>query len=130
MTEMSDMEKAMFQKLHFKNGRAAVLEAPEGYELGIDAEKELNGKFDFVQLFAKDSGEVREWVPRIVPALQDDAIFWICYPKQAGKVKSDINRDSLWVLMESISSYRPVSNVAIDATWSALRFRHKDKVKK
>lgn len=128
--ELKRMEKQLFQKLQYKNGKAAVLNAPEGYELGIEASGELEGTFDFVQLFAKDASEVKEWVPKVIPALNNDAVFWICYPKQSSKIKTDINRDSLWTLMESISQYRPVSNVAVDDTWSALRFRHLDKVKK
>ncbi|MFC5649655.1 hypothetical protein ACFPYJ_11085 [Paenibacillus solisilvae] len=61
--------------------------------------------------------------------MNEDALFWITYPKQSSKVKTDINRDRLWAMVQDKSGYRPVSNVAIDEKWSALRFRHQDKVK-
>ncbi|WP_233531731.1 hypothetical protein [Paenibacillus alkalitolerans] len=79
-------------------------------------------------LFANNAEEVREWVPKVIPALKEDAIFWIAYPKQSSKIKTDINRDILFGIVQDIS-FRPVSNVAIDDKWSALRFRHRDKVK-
>ena len=66
----------------------------------------------------------------MIPGLKEDAVFWITYPKQTAKFKADINRDSLYTLVQAKSEYRVVSNVAVDEKWSALRFRHKDKVKK
>lgn len=124
------MDQALTKKLRYKEGRAAILNAPEGYSLGIEADSSLEGSYEFVQLFVKNSEEVLEKVPEVIPHLNGDALFWICYPKQSSKVKTDVNRDSLWKLVESVTPYRPVSNVAVDDTWSALRFRHVDKVKK
>ncbi len=123
------MQEELLKKLRYKQGRATVLNAPEGYRLGIETEGETAGSYDFIQLFANHAQEVRDWVPKVIPLLQEDAVFWITYPKQTSKVKTDINRDSLWSLVQGISPYRPVSNVAVDDKWSALRFRHQDKVK-
>lgn len=47
------------------------------------------------------------------------AILWIAYPKGN---KADINRDSLWKIIADYGM-RPNSQVALDDTWSALRFR-------
>lgn len=52
-------------------------------------------------------------------ALTQPAILWIAYPKGN---KVDINRDSLWKIMAEYC-LRPNSQIAIDDTWSALRFR-------
>jgi hypothetical protein len=41
----------------------------------------------------------------------------------------DLNRDLLAARVREQTPYRVVSNVAIDDKWSALRFRHEDKVK-
>jgi len=46
-------------------------------------------------------------------------ILWIAYPKGN---KADINRDSLWKIVAEYG-LRPNSQVAVDDTWSALRFR-------
>jgi hypothetical protein len=58
-----------------------------------------------------------------------DGLLWMCYPKQTGKIKSDLNRDSLWRLMQP-TGFSPVTQIAVDETWSALRFRPAEKVGK
>ncbi|MFC5531153.1 hypothetical protein [Cohnella yongneupensis] len=59
---------------------------------------------------------MREWLPQTIPHLKESTVFWITYPKASAKVKTDINRDTLWPLVHSLSGYRPVSNVAVDDT--------------
>lgn len=119
----------LLKKLRYKEGRALVLNAPEGYSLGIESDMEPEGTYDFVQLFVKNSEDVKKWFADTIPFLKEDALFWVTYPKKSSKIKTDINRDVLWKMVEEETPYRPVSNVAVDETWSALRFRHTDKVK-
>jgi hypothetical protein len=122
------MVEGLLKKLRYKEGPAAILNPPEGYELGIETD---NGeeKLNFVQLFVNNRLELENWLPRAIPRLNDDAIFWVTYPKQSSKVKTDINRDSLAEIVKDISTYRPVSAVAVDEKWSAMRLREKEKVK-
>lgn len=129
---VASMQAELLKKLKYKTGRALVRNAPEGFRLGIEeaADAAAEGEYDFALLFARDAEQAKEWGPATIPLLKDDAVFWIAYPKQSGKIKSDIHRDSLWKLMSELTAYRAVSNVAIDETWSAVRFRHEDKVKK
>jgi|DewCreStandDraft_2_1066082.scaffolds.fasta_scaffold29220_1 hypothetical protein len=123
------MSEGLSKKLRYKQGRATVINAPKGYSLDIDTENTLEGTFDFVQVFVLNAEEVTEWLPKVILSLNDDAVFWICYPKQSSKIKTDINRDIIWRMVLDMSDYRLVSNVSIDETWSALRCRHQDKVK-
>jgi disulfide oxidoreductase YuzD len=123
------VEKSLAEKLRYKQGRAIVLNAPDDFNLGIHAEKELTGKFDFLQLFVRSYKELEEWVPPAVEAVNEEAVFWICYPKQTSKTKTDVNRDIIGKMVQDTTEYRLVSNVAIDDTWSALRLRLKSKVK-
>jgi hypothetical protein len=52
-----------------------------------------------------------------------DAILWIAYPKQSSKqYQCEFNRDSGWDVLKK-AGYETVRMVAIDADWSALRFR-------
>jgi hypothetical protein len=37
--------------------------------------------------------------------------------------RSDINRDSLWPIVADRIGMRPITQIALDETWSALRFR-------
>jgi hypothetical protein len=50
-----------------------------------------------------------------------DKLAWIAYPK-AGKLGTDLNRDILAAALAG-QGVQPVRQVAIDETWSALRFR-------
>lgn len=61
--------------------------------------------------------------------LKPDGMFWISYPKQTSKVKTDLNRDILWKLMEK-HGLAGVAMISIDNVWSAMRFRPADKVGK
>lgn len=122
--------EAVVKKLRYKTGQALVLNAPEGFALGIGETSVPDADaYGFVLLFVRDSEQVRDWLPRTIPLVREDTVFWITYPKASGKTKTDINRDTLWPLVHELSGYRPVSNVAIDETWSALRLRHQDQVK-
>ncbi|MFF2091500.1 hypothetical protein [Paenibacillus sp. NPDC058174] len=122
------MNEALVKKMHYKQGSAAVLHAPEGYALGIESGDGQDGPYAFVQLFVSSLSNAAEKIPQTLPLLSEDAVFWITYPKKGPKIKPDINRDTLAALVQETTAYRPVSNVAVDEQWSALRFRLKDKV--
>ena len=121
------MEQEVLKKLRFKDGLATVLNAPVGYDFGIG--DGMDREYDFILLFVHNGEEADQWLPKVTPLLKDDAVFWISYPKQSAKMKTDLNRDLLAARVREQTPYRVVSNVAIDDKWSALRFRHEDKVK-
>jgi hypothetical protein len=50
-----------------------------------------------------------------------DGLAWIAYPK-AGQLGTDLNRDILWKHLLA-SGVQGVRQIALDETWSALRFR-------
>ncbi len=50
-----------------------------------------------------------------------EARLWICYPK-AGKLGTDLGRDSLWQWMRE-KGYDGVRLVSVDDTWSAFWFK-------
>jgi hypothetical protein len=47
---------------------------------------------------------------------------WIAYPKGASKIKTDVNRDSLWQTLEPLG-WAGVRLMALDETWSVMRFK-------
>jgi hypothetical protein len=130
---MSDT--TVLKKLRLQAGqKALLLNAPQGYletlgELpaGVTLATQPDGEYDFVQLFVKDRAELERYSPAAFQAVKYDGLLWLCYPKQTGKIKSDLNRDSLWKLMQP-TGFSPVMQIAIDETWSALRFRPAEKV--
>lgn len=123
------MNEALLKKLRYKTGPAAVINPPEGYHLGIESEANQIEKYDFVQLFVQNRQELMDLLVKVIASLNEDALFWITYPKQSSKVKTDINRDIVFEILQNETDYRVVSNVAVDEKWSALRARHISKVK-
>ncbi|MDR0232277.1 MAG: hypothetical protein LBI82_09190 [Dysgonamonadaceae bacterium] len=125
----------IFKKLKIDDTKKSlIVNAPSEYEIlltGIKYDKEYyptNTKtYDFIQVFATSQSELEKLVTQIFSAGKYDCLFWICYPKGGGKIKSDIKRDTVWKAFE-IADLRPVSQIAIDETWSALRGRPFEKV--
>ncbi len=117
------------QKLGLRPGQSAlVLNAPPGYlpkltgEEATQVQTSPGGKFDFVLAFVSSRTEVDKYAPTALQSIKPDGILWFSYPKTTSAVKAGINRDSGWDALTK-QGFRPVSQRAIDATWSALRFR-------
>jgi len=70
-------------------------------------------------VFANDADSVREILTAHKDSLALPGVLWVAYPKAN---RTDINRDSLWPILGEFG-LRPVSQVALDQVWSALRFR-------
>jgi hypothetical protein len=76
---------------------------------------------DVVVAFARNREDLAAVAAPALEAARQDRLAWIAYPK-AGKLGTDLNRD---ILARELSHHgvQPVRQVAIDETWSALRFR-------
>jgi hypothetical protein len=70
-------------------------------------------------VFVASEAIARETLGHLRDHLAAPSILWVAYPKGN---RADINRDTLWPILGEYG-LRPVSQVAIDDTWSALRFR-------
>lgn len=127
---------AIYNKMKYKGSdKILILNQPEEVEKlmsdfpnGID--NEIEGIYDFIVLFLKDTSEVFKWLKLAVGAMDDDGILWFCYPKGASKkYRSDINRDMTWEIGKPYG-LRPVAQVSIDLNWSAVRMRQEKYVNK
>ncbi len=74
---------------------------------------------DVAVLFAGDAASLRAALDAERGHLPLRGALWIAYPKGG---RADINRDSIWPIVGAYGM-RPNGQVALDATWSALRFR-------
>ena len=72
-------------------------------------------------VFVDDAAAVRAMLDAHHGRLAGPSVLWIAYPKGG---RSDINRDTLWPMLVD-EGLRPITQVAIDDTWSALRFRQR-----
>jgi hypothetical protein len=70
-------------------------------------------------LFVEDAATAKAAFEALREHLSKPAFLWICYPKGG---RADINRDTLWPMLTPYG-LRPITQIAIDDVWSALRFR-------
>ena len=71
-------------------------------------------------LFADDEGSLRSLLDEHRDALAGPEYVWFAYPKGG---RADINRDSLYPIVAELTGMRPITQISLDDTWSALRFR-------
>lgn len=89
---------------------AAVL--PEGGE--PDADTTL--------IFVRDCAAAAAAIPRALAAFAPGKRLWFGYPKRSGAHASDLSRNAGWEALAD-ADFLPVTQVALDDDWSALRFR-------
>ena len=123
------MEKeAIFKKLRLDSEqRILILNAPSEYlslleGITFDEKPKEDNFYDFVQVFGYQQDELELLVKSVQKSGKYDCLFWACYPKGTGKIKSNIKRETVWKALDLVS-LDTVTQVAIDETWSALRGR-------
>jgi hypothetical protein len=129
--------EAILKKLRLdKATTCLIVNAPKEYIAILDgivydtkSVKKKEGTYDFVQVFASTQSELEKLVQSVGKSGSYDCVFWACYPKGSGKIKSDIKRETVWIAFDLIG-LQAVTQVAIDETWSALRARPYDEVGK
>ena len=127
---------AIVKKLGLKPGmRALVLDAPSGYMKSlaplpdqVEVSQNLGSTHEFVQFFATKKSDIAKSAKKLLQSAAPGALVWITYPKKTSGVDSDLSREVVWAAMEE-TGWRPVSQIAIDEVWSALRFRPTQEVK-
>jgi hypothetical protein len=123
-------ESALAKKMKLKPGqRAAVINAPQGYleELsplppGAEVKEQLEGEFDWVQIFVKNQVELAAAVPQIVRALKPDSLLWISFPKGTSKIQTDLTRDKGWDSLQQ-ADLKWTNLISVNDTWSAFSLR-------
>jgi predicted SnoaL-like aldol condensation-catalyzing enzyme len=124
------------KKLGLKPGmRALVLAAPSGYVNSlaplpdqVKVSQNLGSTHEFVQFFATKKSDIAKSAKKLLQSATPGALVWITYPKKTSGMDSDLSREAVWAAMEG-TGWRPVSQIAIDEVWSALRFRPIEDVK-
>jgi hypothetical protein len=112
-------------KLQIKPGQRVAALAAAG-EVPAVVAPDVNppadpGAADAVVAFTRNQAELDSVAAPAIEAARAGKLAWIAYPK-AGKLGTDLNRDVLAALLTA-RGVQPVRQVAIDETWSALRFR-------
>ena len=123
----------LLAKLQIKDPASVSLHRPPQDLLELFTDAGLSTRDDQAMqkgliCFCHTKKEARETVDD-VSALSQDALCWIVYPKQSGRLDTDITRDDGWQPFEE-RGWLPVRLVSINDDWSALRFRPKSQIKK
>jgi hypothetical protein len=126
------LNMTLIQKLKVKPGAVAVINSPKdvlgefkSFKPVVSVPAGAKEYFDFLLLFASNSKELEPSWHRIIPALKEDAVFWVAYPKKSSGIPSDLARTSSgggWTVCAG-SPWQPVASVSIDATWTGTRFK-------
>jgi hypothetical protein len=129
----------IFTKLNLKDQREIlVLNAPEDFEAAIAA---LTGvrvvrriadtsTVAFALAFVTRQAEVDQLSQALTARAPGDALLWFAYPKGTSKrYHCEFNRDSGWERLRR-AGFDSVRQVAIDADWTALRFRREEFIKR
>ena len=123
-------DSPLTKRLLIKPGfRIRLIAPPEGYEAMLQPLPEgaavvdpTEQPTDFVQVFTTDRESFDRLVPAAIVAVRPDGILWVSYPKLTSTAAADLSRDVIWELGKSLG-WHPVTQISIDETWSALRFR-------
>ena len=128
----------LFEKLNLGNRQEiVVLDAPASFEpelaklpvMTIHHHLESVAEADFWLAFVTRKSEVDKLAPQIARRAKGDAIVWFAYPKSTSKKYTcDFNRDTGWDVLKK-AGFDTVRAVAIDADWTALRFRRVEFIK-
>lgn len=128
----------LFKKLNLgSNTTLAVLNAPGSFEEELNSFSDCtllrkiprNRKVPFAIGFAVTQAELDNVSEQVSSGTEGDAVVWIAYPKRSSKkYQCEFDRDTGWEAMGK-AGFEPVRQVAIDADWSALRFRRTEFIK-
>lgn len=129
---------AIFKKLNLKDHKEIlVLNPPESFEPELAALTDVTIQKDIESLknigfslaFVTQQAEVDSLARAIAQRAEGDVILWFAYPKASSKnYTCDFNRDTGWAVLGELG-FEGVRQVAIDADWSALRFRRVEFIK-
>lgn len=127
----------VFEKLNLKDqAEVVVLHAPLSFEpeLAWLADRRVVRDVSevetvrFALAFAYMKSELDALSAALASKAEGDAVLWFAYPKRTSKrYKADFDRDHGWEVLR-VAGFEPVRQVAIDADWSALRFRRAESV--
>jgi hypothetical protein len=118
------MAKAVAEKLLIKPGTSVWCSDATRLDLlgplpdGVRVADRI-GETTTAVLFVEDAAALRALLGEHRRDLGRPAVLWIAYPKAN---RSDVNRDTLWPVVAEYG-FRPITQVAVDDVWSALRFR-------
>jgi hypothetical protein len=128
-------ENQILKKLRFiRQNPILIINPPDGLQetlkhIRSDIHQQAQQQYAFILVFVKNQADINNQLPTALGSLQGGGYLWVAYPKKSSKkYSSDISRDKGWEILGK-HNFEPVTQIAIDEDWSALRFRQVDNIK-
>lgn len=78
-------------------------------------------KIDFALVFAVNVTQLRGILEEVLPALHEESVFWVAYPKSTSKIATDLSRACNWECIYG-EGFETSGEVSLDHVWTAERF--------
>ncbi len=122
------MDASLKKKLLIKEGKSVLLVNPPR-DFSKQIESDRKSQADVVIAFVKSKADIVKLSDKVIKSTKENGALWFAYPKISLGIKTDIIRDNGWSVLQR-KKFEPVTQIAIDETWSALRFKPIDKIPK
>lgn len=122
------MAQTLARKLKIKPGnKVLIINQPQNLKDllegdGVTLTDKAEPDMDVVLAFFTTKAEVDRKIDPMIHAIGEKGILWVAYPKGTAKKETDLNRDILYAHLAK-KSLQGVAMVAVDDTWSAMRFK-------
>ena len=117
--------RPLAEKLGVRPGLTVYVDGgpPHTAELldGAPYTSRLPGQVDLTLLFATSRSRVEKRLPVVVDRTVTDGMVWVCWPKKASKVPTDLD-DGVVRELGLAAGLVDVKVAAVDETWSGLKF--------
>ena len=125
---MSD--KTVVQRLFIKPGcKFLLVNAPRAYQVqkgelpkGASVVSKTDSPVDLIQVFVANRQELEAQLPKLKKWLTPQGSLWVSYYKGTARIKTDINRDTIYAYAQTIG-LQGVAMISLDEDWSALRLK-------
>ena len=123
-------DKPIAQKLYIKPGfKFLLVNPPDGYLIqmgelpeGTILLSDSSCLVEAIQLFVLNRVKLETQLPQLKNVLAPKGMLWVTYHKGTSKVKTDINRDTIYAYTHTIG-LDGVGLGSIDDNWSAMRLK-------
>ena len=115
------------KKVGVKPGaRALVVDGPEPLpELFGDGvtvvSRAAGAPLDAIVFFVTERARLVRRLPQLRARLADTGMLWVCWPKRAAKMQTDVTEDVIRDFAVAETDLVDVKVIAVDETWSGLK---------